>query len=208
MISHFRCTMVASLAIAFFAFSTVGNGQDQEERQQRRQNQRNQLARQILEQLKDAELTEEQTAKIRELATKYQEKMNEAQQAVRGALTNEIRQKRNAVLRKAREEGMSNAEAQKLVAEEVPLDEETAAKLKEAQAQQRTLRSEFAKELQGVLTEEQFKAVNFGNRRNANRNRNRNNADGDDDGDQNNQRRNRNRNRNQNGDDGNKSDDG
>lgn len=162
--------------------------QEQEENQQRRQRQgRNGVAQQIMNSLKDCELSEEQTAKIKEIIESHKEKLAETQKAVRDALPDDLRRQRSAAQRKAREEGLSRADARKAVEEAVALTDEQKEKLDQAQQAQRQLRNKINRAIVALLTPEQVEKAKLttgqGNNRNRNRNRNRDGGGDGGDGD-------------------------
>jgi hypothetical protein len=95
----------------------------------------------ILKKLEKAELTDEQVAKIKELAAAAAEKSKEAR--AKAALTDE----QKAAMKKAREEGKKREELRKVVT----LTDEQKAAMKEA----RDIQAAMMKEVMGLLTPEQ-----------------------------------------------------
>jgi hypothetical protein len=107
------------------------------------------LAQRTLKRFAKAELTEEQTAKIKELATAAVPKLTAARK--KAALTAEQRQAMNAARKKATDDGLKGKALREAVQAAGNLTDEQ----KVGVAEQRALTLEFNKATIGLLSEEQ-----------------------------------------------------
>jgi hypothetical protein len=103
----------------------------------------------VLKRLEKAELTADQTAKIKEICGKYCEKLQAAEQKVN--LTAEQKTARAEAQKKAQAEGKKGKELQAAVDAAMKLTDEQKAAVKDAQA----IRAEMTKEAFAVLTDDQ-----------------------------------------------------
>jgi len=117
--------------------------------QQKKKKKQPTLAERTLKRFAEAELTEEQTAKIKELASKAEPKIAAARK--KAALTAEQRTAMNAARKKATDEGLKNKALRDAVQAAGKLTDEQKAGVTE----QRALTLEFNKATIGLLSEEQ-----------------------------------------------------
>lgn len=103
----------------------------------------------IMKRLEQAELTDEQKVKIKEIATKMAEKAKAIQE--KAALTPEQKKARQEAQAKAKEEGKTGKAAQEAVMAAMKLTDEQKAAVQE----EMTLRAEMQKEVFALLTAEQ-----------------------------------------------------
>ncbi len=113
----------------------------------------------FLKRVAKAELTEEQVAKIKEIAAGLQEKVAAATK--KAGLTAEQRKARAAAQKKAKADGLKGKEAQAAVAQATNLSQDQKEALGEAQAARRALN----RALLEVLTKEQKGKAGIGKRR-------------------------------------------
>jgi len=111
------------------------------------------LAARTLKQFEKASLTEEQVGKIKDLAKVAQEKSAEARKKAR--LSKEQQEARTAAMKKAKEEGKTKKDLQDAINAAVELSADQKAAMDEARA----IQTSFQKEVRGLLTDEQRKAI-------------------------------------------------
>ncbi|MBM3999747.1 MAG: hypothetical protein FJ297_09455 [Planctomycetes bacterium] len=115
----------------------------------------NPVIKQLTEQLKALELSEEQQAKVKELVAGTNEKLAAIAKDRLELVGEEGLKKMNAARKEATDAGKKGKEVQDAVNASAGLSDEQIAKLKDIQAKQQTIVAELKKSVGGLLTEEQ-----------------------------------------------------
>ena len=111
----------------------------------------------LMKKLKEADLTDEQTAKIKSIGAEYGPKFQAAQAAVREAMGGkEAAQKRAAARKKAMEDGLKGKELQAAVEKALDLSPEQKEAAKKAQKGTQEVQQAFVAAVREVLTAEQI----------------------------------------------------
>ena len=111
---------------------------------------------QMFQQLKKLDLTEEQTAKIKEVRKALGPKFADARKKLSAVFTDEMRKARREAFKKAKEEGKKGKELMEAArAATGDLTDEQKATLKEVRAEMKQLHGEAMKAIGEILTDEQ-----------------------------------------------------
>jgi Spy/CpxP family protein refolding chaperone len=154
----------AAAFLAMLSAPIVASAQDEQPRRQRGQRGQGQgFQRSPFQLPRSIELTDEQKTKLADIEKKYGEKVKAAQE--KGRPTQEQQTALRDAFRKAREEGKTGEEMRKVAEEAVTWTDEQ----KKAREELTGLTKEITEAINGLLTEEQKKALEESRARRGNR---------------------------------------
>jgi hypothetical protein len=157
---------MAVVVLAALVAAPAG-GEEKEKKANKKRERQNPALTGLVKQLESAELTDDQKAKVKEIAKGYEEKLA-AIAKERAALLGEDGQQKMAAARKeAQESGKKGKEMQDAILAALELNEEQAAQYQKLQAGQQELMLALRKEVASVLTAEQIEKAGLNPRRGA-----------------------------------------
>lgn len=144
-------TLITCLAVAtFLGGSAIAQTEGKKNRKiphERRTN--------VMKPFAEAQLTDEQKTKAKEILLTHAEAMKAHQQEVEALFTAEQKAAQKEARKQAKADGLSGKEAREVVKKALNLDDETKEKLKTSRAAQHTYRVGVQKEIYGLLSDEQ-----------------------------------------------------
>ena len=149
----FQFCLVAAMAVVL----TVPAIADDEAKAKKKKGQqaRRGVGAQLMAKLKDAGLSDDQEAKIKEIVKAHSEKLMAANKKMAELVGADGRKKMQAAMKKAREDGKKGKELQAAALEALGLTGDKVGAYKEAQAAMGKIRGELNKAVVAVLTPEQ-----------------------------------------------------
>ena len=150
-----KLSFFGTLTILAIASGSFLHGADEEKKKKGPAS----LADRTLKRYESVELTDDQVAKIKELATTAQTKLAGVKE--KADLTPEQRKARQDAIKKAKDEGKEKKDFRDAVSAAVTLTEDQ----KAAQAESKKIMGDFNKSVAGLLTEEQKAAMKAKNKK-------------------------------------------
>jgi Spy/CpxP family protein refolding chaperone len=152
---HVLKTMIV-LALVVAVAAPLSAADDAKEKKKPRKGQGNPAVAAMMTKLKAVELTDDQEAKIKEVAASFTGKFKDAQAKLSEVLGPDQRKARADAMKKAREDGKKGKELQEAAYAALNLDADKLAELKKQEAAIKELQTGFTAAVREVLTAEQI----------------------------------------------------
>ncbi len=140
------------------------NKQDKKNKKSNATKVENRLVRQVMSSFKKAKLTDEQTAKAKEIVGKRMPEIVKIQESISKIYSKEVREKRAAAMKQGKEDGLKGKALANKANEDAGIDVETVEQWNSARKKLREQMTATKSEIMKLLTDEQAAMMKKGNK--------------------------------------------